>query len=114
MLSTERTRRADHGTLGHGERVMCALTTAVRTALPEADVVVAKGGITSAEVARAGLGADAALVLGQVLPGISVWRLTAFDGRELLYVVVPGNVGEADTLVEVLRAFGGGSGVAPI
>lgn len=114
VLSTERRRRATHDTLGHGERVMAALTTAVRAALPDADAVVAKGGITSAEVARVGLGADSAFVLGQVLPGISVWRLTAFDGRELLYVVVPGNVGEADTLVEVLRALGWDSDAAPI
>jgi uncharacterized protein YgbK (DUF1537 family) len=45
-------------------------------------------------------------VLGQVLPGVSVWRLTASDGRERLYVVVPGNVGEEDALVRVLDALG--------
>ena len=73
--------------------------------MTEVDVVVAKGGITSAEVARTGIGATSAVVLGQVLPGVSVWRLVARDGREVLYVVVPGNVGGPDTLVRVLDAL---------
>ena len=84
---------------------MAALTTAVRELLPDVGVVVSKGGITSAEVARVGIGASSAVVLGQVLPGVSVWRLSAHDGRELLYVVVPGNVGAPDTLVRVLDAL---------
>jgi uncharacterized protein YgbK (DUF1537 family) len=44
-------------------------------------------------------------VLGQVLPGVSVWRMSARDGRDLLYVVVPGNVGGPDTLTRVLDAL---------
>lgn len=105
VVTTERTRSSEHNTLLHGERVMTALTTAVRSALPDAGVVISKGGITSAEVASTGLGARTALVLGQVLPGVSVWQLTAIDGRELLYVVVPGNVGDANTLRDVLHAL---------
>jgi uncharacterized protein YgbK (DUF1537 family) len=105
IVTTERVRSTDHGTLDHGERVMTALTTAVREVLPAVDVVVSKGGITSAEVARTGIGASSARVLGQVLPGVSVWSMNAHDGREILYVVVPGNVGEADTLTRVLSAL---------
>lgn len=105
VLATQRQRSAEHNTLVHGERVMAALTTAVAALLAEVEVVVAKGGITSAEVASTGIGATSAYVVGQVLPGVSVWRMTARDGRELLYVVVPGNVGEADTLVRVLDAL---------
>jgi uncharacterized protein YgbK (DUF1537 family) len=106
VVTTSRERSADHNTLDHGERVMLALTTAVRDLLPTVEVVVAKGGITSAEVARAGVGATSAVVLGQVLPGVSVWRMNAIDGREILYVVVPGNVGGPETLVDVLAAIG--------
>ena len=105
IVTSERSRSASHNTLAHGEKVMAALTTAVRALLPDVRVVVSKGGITSAEVARVGIGASSAVVLGQVLPGVSVWRLTAHDGRELLYVVVPGNVGAPDTLVRVLDAL---------
>ena len=105
IVTSERSRSRRHNTLDHGERVMTALTTAVRALLPRVSVVVSKGGITSAEVARVGIGASSAVVLGQVLPGVSVWRLTAHDGRELLYVVVPGNVGDPDTLVRVLASL---------
>jgi uncharacterized protein YgbK (DUF1537 family) len=105
VLTTERERSSEHNTLAHGERVMAALTTAVASLLPAVGVVVAKGGITSAEVARTGIGATSARVLGQVLPGVSVWRMSARDGRDVLYVVVPGNVGGPDTLTRVLDAL---------
>ncbi|WBU38088.1 four-carbon acid sugar kinase family protein [Homoserinibacter sp. YIM 151385] len=105
LLMTARERSGAHGTLDHGERVMAALTTAVRGILPAVDVVVAKGGITSAEVARTGIGARSALVLGQVLPGVSVWQMDDHTGRQILYIVVPGNVGDEDTLERVLDAL---------
>ena len=41
---------------------------------PRVRVVVGKGGITSADVTTIGLGADAATVRGQVLPGAPVAR----------------------------------------
>lgn len=105
VIASQRLRSTEHGTLDHGERVMTALTTAVRELLPQVSVVVAKGGITSAEVARTGIGATSAVVLGQILPGVSVWRMRCHDDREFLYVVVPGNVGGPDTLVDVLAAL---------
>lgn len=104
LLITERRRSSQHNTLDHGARVMEALTTAVRELVPDVDIVIAKGGITSADVARVGIGAASARVLGQVLPGVSVWDLIAFDGHSVLYVVVPGNVGGADTLTRILDA----------
>jgi len=84
---------------------MSGLTAAVRSLLPDFGIVVAKGGITSAEVARTGIGATSAFVVGQVLPGVSVWRMQAHDGRDMLYIVVPGNVGGPDTLTRVLDAL---------
>jgi uncharacterized protein YgbK (DUF1537 family) len=65
--------------------------------------LVAKGGITSSDMAVRALGSRRALVLGQMLPGtIPVWRL--LDGRApgLTYVVFPGNVGAEDALAIVL------------
>lgn len=106
ILTSERVRSTEHNTLEHGSRIMEALTAAVRTVIGTVDVVIAKGGITSADVARVGIGARSARVLGQVLAGISVWDLTAADGHRVLYVVVPGNVGGPDTLTTVLAAVG--------
>ena len=106
IISTERHRRAEHNTLADAERVMAALTAAVSAIAPSVEVVIAKGGITSAELARTGLGATSAWVLGQVLPGVSVWDLVTAEGDHKIYVVVPGNVGGPDTLVRILAAVG--------
>lgn len=106
MLSSQRERRAEHNTLLHGERVMAALTAAVAAVADQVDVVVSKGGITSAEVVGTGLGVTSATVLGQVLPGVSVWSIAPVPDRAQLYVVVPGNVGGPDTLKQVLAAVG--------
>ncbi|MBF4568093.1 four-carbon acid sugar kinase family protein [Plantibacter sp. VKM Ac-2880] len=105
-ISSERERDAAHNTLDHGERVMIALTSATAALRRSVEVVVSKGGITSAEVARVGLGARRARVLGQVLPGVSVWSVVTPEDEEKLYVVVPGNVGDPSTLVDVLTALG--------
>lgn len=104
VVATERVRSPEHKTLDHGARVMRALTSTAHGLLPEVGVVIAKGGVTSADIARVGLGARSATVLGQVLPGVPVWELECEGGRTVLYVIVPGNVGGPDTLVRVLAA----------
>ncbi|MEU4565220.1 four-carbon acid sugar kinase family protein [Micromonospora sp. NPDC023956] len=105
VVGSERVRRGDHHTLAHGEAVMAALTTVVRELAGTARVVVAKGGITSAEVVGTGLGADAATVRGQVLPGVSVWDLDRTTATATTCVIVPGNVGGPDTLAEIVEAI---------
>lgn len=70
--------------------------------------VVAKGGITSNDVAVKSLGVRRADVLGQVVAGVPAWRL----GREsrlpgASYVVFPGNVGDADDLANVVETVAG-------
>ncbi|MGW7291884.1 four-carbon acid sugar kinase family protein [Streptomyces xiamenensis] len=106
VIASERQRQAANNTLDHGERVMTALTTAVTELAPDVAAVIAKGGITSAEVARTGLGTGTARVRGQVLPGVSVWDLDTEAGT-VPYVVVPGNVGDERTLAEALERLGG-------
>jgi uncharacterized protein YgbK (DUF1537 family) len=66
--------------------------------------VVAKGGITSSDIATVGLKARRAIIIGQILPGVPVWRLgqeTRWPG--IAYVVFPGNVGNDQALVDVRR-----------
>ena len=66
--------------------------------------VVAKGGITSSDIGVKALGVKRAWVLGQVQPGIPVWKTdegSKFPG--IPYVIFPGNVGEADTLKKVVK-----------
>jgi uncharacterized protein YgbK (DUF1537 family) len=58
--------------------------------------VLAKGGITSSDVVTRGLGGRSATVVGQLLPGVPVWRVHVARNRPLLLVVFPGNVGDTD------------------
>ena len=70
--------------------------------------VVAKGGITSHDVAVRGLGIRRAEVLGQLLPGmVSVFRpvQAAPEAVGMPYVVFAGNVGDEDTLANVIELF---------
>jgi uncharacterized protein YgbK (DUF1537 family) len=64
--------------------------------------IVAKGGITSSDIATSGLSAEKAIVLGQVIPGVPVWKMNVKSKfPEIIYVVFPGNVGDDSALTEV-------------
>jgi uncharacterized protein YgbK (DUF1537 family) len=70
--------------------------------------IVAKGGITSSDIGTKSLNAYRSLVLGQIRPGVPVWRLgeeSRFPGMP--YVVFPGNVGGPETLAEVVSELRG-------
>jgi uncharacterized protein YgbK (DUF1537 family) len=65
--------------------------------------VVAKGGITSSDVASRGLGMTRAMVRGPMLPGIvSLWEPMDGPAAGMPYVVFPGNVGGPDALADVV------------
>jgi hypothetical protein len=97
---TERERDVTLADVASQRRIATALAQVARRV--EAGVVIAKGGITSAVTAREGLDARSARVLGPLRPGVARWRLQ--DGRD--YLVVPGNVGGEDLLVELITAIG--------
>lgn len=66
--------------------------------------VLAKGGITSADVGVKGLGIRKALVLGQIEPGIPVWKaLEESKFPNIPYIIFPGNVGEDETLKNAVK-----------
>ncbi len=107
IYTSREVRRAEgKDFLGFGSRVMAALCDVVREVRIRPDFLVAKGGITSVEIARAGLGVKEAFVPGQIAPGVPVWELgpeTRWPG--IHYVVFPGNVGDDFTLGHVVRAL---------
>lgn len=86
--------------------IVAAVTAAVRL-----DWLVAKGGITSHDVAVRALRARRAVVLGQLFSGqVSVWELGEGCVQPgLRYVVFPGNVGDEMALAETLSRLGCGS-----
>jgi len=92
--------------LAIGQRVSAGLVAVVRSLATRPRYLLAKGGITSSDIATQGLGVQRALVLGQILPGVPVWQLgpeTRYPG--LGYIVFPGNVGGPQALAEVVLAL---------
>jgi uncharacterized protein YgbK (DUF1537 family) len=81
------------------EQVSSMLIAAVAEPRVRPAWIVAKGGITSSDVATRALQMKSALVLGQLLPGVPVWRVRPRTSRRgMLLVVFPGNVGDEDAL----------------
>jgi uncharacterized protein YgbK (DUF1537 family) len=98
VVATERERDPGLVDAAGQQRIAGALAQVARRVA--AGVVIAKGGITSAVTARDGLGAPWARVIGAVVPGAALWRLST--GTD--YVVVPGNVGGPEMLADVVAA----------
>lgn len=115
LLSSSRTQivgDTGHSSLVIAQTVSAALIGLTSLAVQEAPPawVLAKGGITSSDVATHGLGIRRAMVAGQLFPGIvSLWLNEDEQSKDLdglPYVVFAGNVGDDGTLsaaVSILR-----------
>ena len=89
--------------------VAAALIEVVRGIQAAPRYVLAKGGITSHDIAAKALGVQRAVVKGQIVPGVPVWRLgegSRFPGMS--YIVFPGNVGGETAMTDVVQALRGG------
>ena len=97
--------------LGIARTVSTAVSDVVRGALPARPAwFVAKGGITAHDVAVRGLGIRRATVAGQLFPGlVSVFRPVeaAPEAVGAPYVVFAGNVGDENSLADVIELFTG-------
>ncbi|KAI1859016.1 hypothetical protein JX265_010493 [Neoarthrinium moseri] len=69
--------------------------------------VIAKGGITSSDMATKGLRMKRAMIVGQAAPGVPLWRCDEPSAKwpGLPYVVFPGNVGSNETLYDVVDGW---------
>lgn len=68
--------------------------------------VLAKGGITSSDLAAKGLSSETAMILGQAAAGVPVWQLDSKSKfPEIVYIVFPGNVGDTTALYNVWNKF---------
>jgi len=112
-LATSRAYWKDHDTrLSHeahlrfGRRISHGLVSVVKKLTHAPGYIVGKGGITSSDIGVHGLAVRRAMVLGQIQPGVPVWRLgeeSRFPGMP--YVVFPGNVGGDETLTRVVTTL---------
>ena len=85
-------------------RVSAAVVDVVQRTLAHAPprFVIAKGGITSSDVAAHGLEIRHAMVRGPMLPGIvSLWEPQDGPARGIPYIVFAGNVGADSSLTDV-------------
>lgn len=81
-----------------------SLSHIVSSVKEDISFVLAKGGITSADVAIDALRLKKAKVLGQILPGVPVWQTPAdskFAG--ISFIIFPGNVGDKDSLKNAVK-----------
>jgi len=102
------TSDSDDCNLAIGQTVSQSLIAIVHAMDCTPKYIIAKGGITSSDMATKGLNIRRAMVKGQISPGVPVWQCgpeSRFPG--LNYVVFPGNVGEDETLAEVVSALSG-------
>ncbi|MGS0525820.1 nucleotide-binding domain containing protein [Zobellia nedashkovskayae] len=84
-------------------RVSNALISVIKKIRVQPKYILAKGGITSSDIATKGLNVRRANVLGQVLKGVPVWQLDK-DAKfpNMAYIVFPGNVGDDMALYELI------------
>ncbi len=107
VLYTSRTIVKDHTkaeSLAIVNRVSDGLISIIKKLKDQPKYIVAKGGITSSDVATKGLNVKRALVLGQALKGVPVWKLgheTKFPNMP--YIVFPGNVGDNNALNQLTK-----------
>ncbi|CAA6664821.1 unnamed protein product [Spirodela intermedia] len=87
-------------------KVSSALVEIVRRINVRPRYIIAKGGITSSDLATKALEAHRAQVVGQALPGVPFWELgpeSRYPG--IPYIVFPGNVGDDNSLAEVVQKW---------
>jgi uncharacterized protein YgbK (DUF1537 family) len=90
--------------LAIGGTISDSLIEVVKNITVQPRYLVAKGGITSSDIATRGLGVKRAMVIGQALPGVPAWRLgTESRYPGMSYIIFPGNVGDNDALVQLKK-----------
>eukprot|EP00747_Dinoflagellata_sp_TGD_P186529 gnl/TRDRNA2_/TRDRNA2_43592_c0_seq1.p1 gnl/TRDRNA2_/TRDRNA2_43592_c0~~gnl/TRDRNA2_/TRDRNA2_43592_c0_seq1.p1 ORF type:complete len:823 (+),score=181.16 gnl/TRDRNA2_/TRDRNA2_43592_c0_seq1:81-2549(+) len=89
-----------------GSRVSECLVNTLKAIQTRPRYLLAKGGITSSDLATKGLGVRDALVAGQAAPGVPVWLLgSASRWQNVPYIVFPGNVGSDEAVANVVSSW---------
>ncbi|XP_068664392.1 uncharacterized protein [Aristolochia californica] len=83
-----------------------ALVDIVRRIKTRPRYILAKGGITSSDIATKALEAKRAKVVGQALAGVPLWQLGPESKHPSVpYIVFPGNVGDNDAVANVVKRW---------
>ena len=96
----------DESSLFISGQVSHALVELVQSMRARPGYILTKGGITSSDIATQALKIARAQVLGQILPGVPVWRAGPESKfPDMPYIVFPGNVGGTDAITQVVSGF---------
>ncbi len=85
-------------------KISTAIVDIVKNLTKKPKYLIAKGGITSSDIAVKGLNVNRANVIGQAIKGVPVWELSSdskFPGMP--YIVFPGNVGDETSIYTILN-----------
>ncbi|KAI8661397.1 hypothetical protein NCS55_01009800 [Fusarium keratoplasticum] len=90
-----------------GSTVARALVSFLEKLEQKPRYIIAKGGITSSDMATKGLRIKRALIVGQAAPGVPLWRCDEPESKwaGLPFVVFPGNVGTDGTMYQVVKGW---------
>jgi len=92
--------------LNIGQVVSASVVSVTRALQHQARFIIAKGGITSSDIATKALECRRARVAGQILPGVPVWELDETSAEpDMVYVVFPGNVGDVSAVADAVAKF---------
>lgn len=87
-------------------KISDGLTRIIKSLTSVPKYIIAKGGITSSEIGTTALGVRNAVVLGQALPGIPVWRTDRGSKYpNMPYIIFPGNVGAVRDLYTIAKSL---------
>jgi len=103
VLTTSRSFAGEARSAGRSMLVAKRLAEVVREIAGSTAMVIGKGGVTSAVVAKHGLRGVTARVKGPLMPGVALWNLRTAS-QTMPFVVFPGNVGEPESLVNLIEA----------
>ena len=85
-------------------KISDAVTGIVKELKTRPAYIMAKGGITASDIGTSGLSVKRAIVAGQIIPGVPVWKLgdeSKYPG--MAYIIFPGNVGDEDALANIVK-----------
>eukprot|EP00850_Spirogloea_muscicola_P008837 SM000048S16549 [mRNA] locus=s48:290297:303770:- [translate_table: standard] len=100
------TGRSGDTSLEIGSKVSSGLVEIVSSISTRPRYILAKGGITSSDIAVKALEARRAEVVGQAASGVPLWQLGPGSRHVgVPYIVFPGNVGDADALAMIVKTW---------